>query len=349
MHCDPQPPLLPVPMSHPYPCNCVTTHPSGPLAPRQYAAGGGVGGKHGMGERRAADREWRDDIQEILPRFLNFLLFLLLLASFLPAHLLLLDSILIQEATMSEVEYLDHEEGVVLTASCDPSSCFLSNQRLDMTIVCLARIEQNVGVPTEFCTSCKLKPVTVHNERLLSGDEVVMVSKWGAEIDVETTISTRCFSLVPARSANLRIKWPPHPRRLLVEEVGESEVFLSPVDHLTSGVLGSPIFKDMKLVAIVVKLEQEAGGLRALLTDTIFDKLKKVCTCPLARRLFLSHRIQRQQLEHALGKDGSSSIRGVEQSVRTRKVGGTSGGVATLGVAALAILTLTVVFLRLRR
>ncbi|EKX49464.1 hypothetical protein GUITHDRAFT_162191 [Guillardia theta CCMP2712] len=218
------------------------------------------------------------------------------------------------EATLSEVDYLDQEEGVVFTTACDPSSCFLSNQRLDMTIV---------GVDPEFCNRCKLQPVTVHDGRLARGNEVVMVSKLGGAIEEETTIATR----------------------LVVEEVGESEVFLSPVDDLTSGVLGSPIFKDKSLVAIVVKLKQEEGGLRALMIETVLDKLKK-----------------RQQLEHALGADGNSSSNGiVEQRVRTKKISKLKRmlgkaqseanfvGIAAAGAVALTVVSLVVVFLRWRR
>lgn len=169
------------------------------------------------------------------------------------------------ENTAAEAESADG--GSIVRAACLPAQCLLMNQAAEFAIVAL---------PPDFCGRAGVLPVELagggpQGSAVLEGDEVAIVANIGGGAASGCTVVAR----------------------LMVDDVSDAELRLHALDPWAKAEVGSPIFRNGRLVALVVALPSAGAadeGLRALRIEAIVERLKK-----------------RQQLEDAL--DAAPDVR----------------------------------------
>jgi hypothetical protein len=165
------------------------------------------------------------------------------------------------EQTVAEAESADG--GSVIRASCLPAQCLLMNQAAEFAIVAL---------PPDFAGRAGVLPVQLAGgepwERLQGGDRAARGSEVqeGDEVVIAANIGGSA-----ARGCTV-------VARLMVDDVGDAELRLHALDPWARAEVGSPIFRNGKLVALVVALPSPGTvdeGLRALRIEAIVERLKK--------------------------------------------------------------------------
>ena len=164
------------------------------------------------------------------------------------------------ENTVAEAVSADGDS--VVRAGCLPAKCLLMNQAAEFAIVAL---------PPDFCGRAGVLPVELAGSAVREGDEVAIAANIGGGAASGCTVVGR----------------------LSVDDVTDAELHLHALDPWAKAEVGSPIFRNGKLVALVVALPSAGRsdeGLRALRIEAIVERLKK-----------------RQQLEDAL--DAAPDVR----------------------------------------
>ena len=152
------------------------------------------------------------------------------------------------DAENTQAEAVGADGASAVSAACCPAQCLLMNQAVEFSIV---------SVPAAFSRRAGVRPVRIVEDctgQVRAGDTVAIVANTGGRAASGCTVVAR----------------------LTVDDVTETELWLHALDPWARAEIGSPIFRDGMLVAIVVALPREKSeGLRALRIEAIVDRLKK--------------------------------------------------------------------------